>query len=79
VKVDVDGSRLATAEKRTPRSSSCSSRNLGLAAYSSALENVPGDRKSSSIGVKVSEIRASNNGVGSSIFPFNVLKSGDLG
>lgn len=42
------GSRLATEEKSTQRSSSCNSRNRGLAAYSSALENVPGDKKASS-------------------------------
>lgn len=42
------GSRLATAENSTQRSSSCNSRKRGLAAYSSALENVPGDKKASS-------------------------------
>jgi hypothetical protein len=46
--VYVFGSRLETAENRTQRSSSCNSRKRGLAAYSSALENVPGDKKASS-------------------------------
>lgn len=62
------GSRLATAENSTQRSSSCNSRKRGLAAYSSALENVPGDRNASS----------SNNG-GAPLNESDILPLGRIG
>lgn len=65
------GSKLATAVKSTHRSSSCNSRNLGLAAYSSAPEKVPGDRKASSSNSGPAPLKES------AILPSDIIEASD--